>query len=345
MALSEAAAGLLGSLGSAAVGSGINVAGGLFGKKKAFGYNWRLQQQQYDLNKRLAEEQNRLNRENAEYAYSKELEQWNRENEYNSPAAQMQRYKEAGLNPNIAFTQANTAAGSPGLDIPQAQGYPISGSSGVGDSMPSIQLPNLVHEFMDLKTQKLQQDSIQQGIDLQKAQQKYYDAQSFLQNLKGLQLDAGRPYFGDNWRYDLKGKQMALDIKQQQFENLVFENKELNPLKKLFMQLDANLKSQNYHFNESANPLKLLQMKLQNNIAKNHNIALELDNKYKTDRNTYSANSFLEDLLIKQETSRGKKIANDLDEKIKNLIQTPTGNWSMGDAETFLLNLIRGIVF
>lgn len=37
------------------------------------------------------------------------LNDWNRNNSYNSPASQMQRYKEAGLNPNLIYGQQNTA--------------------------------------------------------------------------------------------------------------------------------------------------------------------------------------------------------------------------------------------
>lgn len=37
------------------------------------------------------------------------LQDWNRQNAYNSPAQQMQRFKEAGLNPNLIYTQQNTA--------------------------------------------------------------------------------------------------------------------------------------------------------------------------------------------------------------------------------------------
>lgn len=38
------------------------------------------------------------------------IEQWNRENAYNSPAAQMARFKAAGLNPNLIYGQSNTSA-------------------------------------------------------------------------------------------------------------------------------------------------------------------------------------------------------------------------------------------
>lgn len=37
------------------------------------------------------------------------IDQWNRENEYNSPAAQMARYAAAGLNPNLIYGQQNTS--------------------------------------------------------------------------------------------------------------------------------------------------------------------------------------------------------------------------------------------
>lgn len=43
-----------------------------------------------------------------EQAYNLEL--WKLQNEYNSPAAQMQRYQDAGLNPNLIYGQQNQAS-------------------------------------------------------------------------------------------------------------------------------------------------------------------------------------------------------------------------------------------
>lgn len=48
------------------------------------------------------------NKELADYQYSKELDMWNRQNEYNSPASQMARYQEAGLNPNLIYGQGSS---------------------------------------------------------------------------------------------------------------------------------------------------------------------------------------------------------------------------------------------
>lgn len=48
-----------------------------------------------------------------------ELEMWNLKNQYDSPAAQMQRYQDAGLNPNLIYGQQNVSGNIP-------QGSPAS---------------------------------------------------------------------------------------------------------------------------------------------------------------------------------------------------------------------------
>lgn len=59
-------------------------------------------QKNRDWNLNLAKLQNQWN-----------IDQWNRENAYNSPAAQMARFKDAGLNPDLAYGQQNLSAASP----------------------------------------------------------------------------------------------------------------------------------------------------------------------------------------------------------------------------------------
>lgn len=64
---------------------------------------------------------NIANMDMAQWQYQAALEQWQRENEYNSPAAQMQRYMDAGLNPNLIYGQQNLSAGSPQPSAPTVQ--------------------------------------------------------------------------------------------------------------------------------------------------------------------------------------------------------------------------------
>ena len=59
-------------------------------------------QKNRDWNLNLAKQQNQWN-----------IDQWNRENEYNTPSAQMARFKAAGLNPDLMYGQENLSAASP----------------------------------------------------------------------------------------------------------------------------------------------------------------------------------------------------------------------------------------
>jgi len=64
----------------------------------------------------------------AEYAYSKDLEMWERQNEYNAPTQQMSRLKEAGLNPALMYGKGssvgNTSGQMPKYQAPrQEYGY------------------------------------------------------------------------------------------------------------------------------------------------------------------------------------------------------------------------------
>lgn len=64
---------------------------------------WNLQYQQNEFN---------YNQQQSELEWERNLEQWYRQNEYNSPSAQMQRYIEAGLNPNLIYGNGQASAGN-----------------------------------------------------------------------------------------------------------------------------------------------------------------------------------------------------------------------------------------
>lgn len=97
--------------GAALIGAGSTILGGLFGSKSQSSAN-RTQIQ-------LQREQNEWN-----------LAQWQRENEYNLPVNQMKRLKDAGINPNLAYsngtTLETTSASSP-QSAPAPQIHPYLG--------------------------------------------------------------------------------------------------------------------------------------------------------------------------------------------------------------------------
>ena len=96
-------------------GLGTAIAGtlGLVGSAMQSKYNYQSAVETNQTNLQMNRETNEANRRLSELAYRQNLEQWNRENAYNSPAATMARFQAAGLNPNLAYNQSNNAASSP----------------------------------------------------------------------------------------------------------------------------------------------------------------------------------------------------------------------------------------
>ena len=85
--------------------------------KKYLNFQREENQKTRDYNLNLAKQQNQWN-----------IDQWNRENEYNIPSAQMARMKAAGLNPDLAYGQQNLSAASPEMTAGEP-GSPMDYSS------------------------------------------------------------------------------------------------------------------------------------------------------------------------------------------------------------------------
>lgn len=117
---------LISGLGGSLLNSATNVAGSLISanaQNKALKKQIKAQsienEKNRKYNKELAEYQNKLN-----------VEQWNRENKYNSPAEQMRRFQEAGLNPNLIYGQMSNA--------PQLSGSLSSGAPSTPQDMSPL---------------------------------------------------------------------------------------------------------------------------------------------------------------------------------------------------------------
>lgn len=74
------------------------------------------------------------NKEAAELAYQRDIEKWNLQNEYNTPQAQMERFKQAGLNPHLIYGQGTpgNAQSYPQYQAPRYQYQYESGNFGAG---------------------------------------------------------------------------------------------------------------------------------------------------------------------------------------------------------------------
>lgn len=129
--------------------------------KKNYEYTQKLNKQLFDYQNVQDARANQYNREMLDKQYAMNLAQWNRENEYNSPAAQMERFKKAGLNPNLIYGQQNTSASSPSYgNIPgQFNTAPQSLHQDVAMRYDGFaQLGSVLAEYQDLRSKKLDND-------------------------------------------------------------------------------------------------------------------------------------------------------------------------------------------
>lgn len=120
----------------------------------------------------------RANQSLAEYQYSKDLEMWNRANEYNSPLSQMQRFAAAGLNPNMMYSQGN--AGNSASSMPHYNAPTVDYRG-----MPTLlNLPEMLGIYQDFAMRSAQIDSI-------RAQTENTDAKTVNESLRATLNELG----------------------------------------------------------------------------------------------------------------------------------------------------------
>lgn len=105
---------------------------------------------------------NRTNVKLAREGQAFEQSMWEQSNEYNSPAAQMQRLKDAGLNPNLVYGSGSVAgntsqASQPHAIVPNVQN-PLSSTS-IGDVL-GILTAFAQYRQINAKTENIKLDSI-----------------------------------------------------------------------------------------------------------------------------------------------------------------------------------------
>ena len=113
------------------------------------------------------------------------LDMWNLVNQYNTPAAQMQRFQDAGLNPNLIYSQQNTTS-QPGT--PSAAQFRSSGN---------------YNKSQQLKVERFQAglQAIGQIVNTVKAARDTYDYMKYGYKSSALQNEL------DTWRIGLLSRQ------------------------------------------------------------------------------------------------------------------------------------------
>lgn len=104
---------------------------------------------------------NKANFKMAEWQNARNIENWQMQNEYNSPLNQMERLKEAGLNPNLVYGQGsvvgNSASSPSPASAPRMEAYqmPQNMLGDLGSIMPAlVQLQNMEKTREEIKNIK-----------------------------------------------------------------------------------------------------------------------------------------------------------------------------------------------
>ena len=127
---------------------------------------------------------NLSNRKTAFAMYDKQrtdaLADWNMNNQYNSPSAQMQRFKDAGLSPHLIYGQTNTAppVRSVSADTPKAIAPQID-QSAANFPQYSLMLETAQQNLQNLKAQedliKANKEKAESETDWKKLNNDWYD--------------------------------------------------------------------------------------------------------------------------------------------------------------------------
>lgn len=102
------------------------------------------------------------NRELAEYQYNKDVEMWNRKNQYDSPQMQMERLKAAGLNPHLVYGNGATATSGtmPQYNAPRVD-YNYKPPVDIQSTLQAYQNA----ELMDAQIDNVRQDTKKKEIE------------------------------------------------------------------------------------------------------------------------------------------------------------------------------------
>lgn len=129
------------------------------------------------------ERQIQANRELAAYSYDQQKQMIHQQNLYNAPASQMERYKEAGLNPNLIYSQGN-----PGQQTEIAKyNAPREDYKGIP---PVVDVGSVLEQFQNFAMKNAQIDNVRAVTENQEIKNQIAEALKD-ESISGGELDLG----------------------------------------------------------------------------------------------------------------------------------------------------------
>lgn len=179
------------------IGALINLTGGLI---------------QSNQNEMMAEHQNQWNKDAATIANQRDIENWNRQNEYNSPSAQRARLEAAGINPSIlggSGGSSGNATSPPPSKVP--------GIVGVPGALNAVNIPGILDQYQDFKLRQAQIDNVEAQTDNVRNRT---ITESLTQGLKRIMGDREQIKLGVEDKYSMEMGYYNLQKSQREARNL-----------------------------------------------------------------------------------------------------------------------------
>lgn len=142
------------SIGEGAIGAGIGMIGSAISQRQNYNYTKKLMELQYQQN----------------------LDLWNKQNEYNSPTAQMQRLQAAGLNPNLVYGSSVAGNSSNNTSTSLGSVAPVDYNDGMFKGVSAV-------TNMKLARSTVRRQETQNQLDLALAANKALDTEYLRQTL------------------------------------------------------------------------------------------------------------------------------------------------------------------
>lgn len=216
---------------------------------------------------------NKANMELAKYQNEANYKLWQEQNAYNTPAAQMQRYKDAGLNPLLIYGQGNSgnAGPAPRVETPTVDYRSIRFDnimSGVNSALSAIS------QAKDIANKDAQNEYIQR----QSEAQRILNMQRTLNLLRGSdEYDDYR--YGREWSREMP--RYNLEFSRQRSADLAYKNMYLNPAKLTLMKWQGKLSSQQYKQLQRMNDLNYNNSLIKYQMGVKNLAMLDLDSAIK----------------------------------------------------------------
>lgn len=286
---------------------------------------------QYNQNK-IADKQIAAQREENEKARAHNLmlaelqnkwnvEQWAKENEYNSPSAQMARYAAAGLNPNLIYGQSNTSAQLSGSLSSGAPASPADMSaygrkgSPVGKALENLD-PFMFEQYRGMKLDNDFKEREIEGRDLDLAFERFISNSSFDPHgidlaLQGQLSPKQRRYLLDLWRSTKDIDNVSADIKSKALDNYIKSSTLDDVVKKI--QSETNISESNARYLAATFASRVMQVQQSAELSK-------LEKEFQANKNEWMDFDRFAPVVLKSAEILGDFVG------LKNFIRALAGN-------------------